>query len=227
VAVAPAPSHATTPGVGAAVSVVVADRHPITLEGVSQVFARAGLNVLTACRSGEEALRALASLRPDVFVFDIPLVGTDGLTVLRDMKSHQVSAHAVLFTSIPEEPKILEAIRLGVRGVVLKEMPPHMLVQCVKKVHTGEQWVEKRSAGHFLDKLLRREIATRQLALDLTARELEILRLVASGLRNKAIAERLFVTEGTVKIHLHNMFRKLQVGNRMALTLLAQSKGFV
>ena len=113
------------------------------------------------------------------------------------------------------------------RGVVLKEMPPHMLVQCVKKVHTGEQWVEKRSAGHLLDKLLRREVATRQLALDLTARELEILRLVASGLRNKAIADRLFVTEGTVKIHLHNMFRKLQVGNRVALTLLAHSKGFV
>lgn len=87
--------------------------------------------------------------------------------------------------------------------------------------------MEKRSVGRMLEKLIRREVAAQQLALDLTPRELEIVRLVASGLRNRTIGERLFVKEGTVKIHLHNIYKKLNVDSRMALTLYAQRKGFV
>jgi two-component system, NarL family, nitrate/nitrite response regulator NarL len=106
-------------------------------------------------------------------------------------------------------------------------MAPHLLVQCVRKVHGGEQWLEKRSVGRLLEKLLQRETAARQLALDLTPREIEIVRLVARGLRNKTIAERLSVKEGTVKIHLHNIYEKLHVDGRLELTLYAQNKGFV
>src|SRR2546429_2423422 len=109
----------------------------------------------------------------------------------------------------------------------LIHFPPHLLVNCVRKVYSGERWVEKRSAGRLLEKLLKREVAARQLAKDLTVRELDILRLVAMGLSNKAIAERIFVKEGTVKIHLHNIYKKLDVGNRLALTIFAQNKGFV
>jgi DNA-binding NarL/FixJ family response regulator len=207
--------------------VVVADAHPITLEGAAQLFEHAGFTVTAGCRRGEAVLRVLRTQRPDVFVFDIGLEGLDGLGVLREMKRLRLASRPILFTAAPEDAKLLEAIRLGVRGVVLKEMAPHLLVECVRKVHAGQQWVEKRSAGHLLEKLLRREAATRQLALDLTARELEVLRLVASGLSNRAIGERLFVTEGTVKIHLHNVYRKLEVDNRLALTLLAQDRGFV
>jgi len=209
------------------ITVVIADTHPIILDGIGRLFEDAGFSVVARCGAGPDCLTAVQTHKPDVLVFDLKLSVKDGLTVLREMKRFQLTTQAVLFTSAPQEAEILEAIRLGVRGVVLKEMPPHLLVNCVRKVHSGERWVEKRSAGRLLEKLLKREVAARQLAKDLTVRELDILRLVAVGLSNKAIAERIFVKEGTVKIHLHNIYKKLDVGNRLALTIFAQNKGFV
>ena len=215
-------SDATRP-----IGVVIADTHPIILDGIARLFEDAGFNVVARCSTGQDCVSALQSQRPDILVFDLRLPGKDGLAVLREVKRLHLTTQSVLFTSAPPEAEILEAIRLGVRGVVLKEMPPHLLVNCVRKVHAGERWVEKRSAGRLLEKLLKREVAARQLAKDLTVRELDILRLVAMGLSNKAIAERIFVKEGTVKIHLHNIYKKLEVSNRLALTIFAQNKGFV
>jgi DNA-binding NarL/FixJ family response regulator len=209
------------------ITLVLADGHPVTLDGLEQLFRTDGFSVLARCTDGEEAVRAVRKHRPDVLVLDLRLARKDGLSVVRDLKRDDLPTRIVLLSGAPEEDQVSEAIRLGVRGVVLKEMPSHLLVQCIRKVHAGEQWVEKRSVGRLLEKLLRREVASRQLAMDLTSRELEIVRLVAAGLRNKEIAHRLFVKEGTVKIHLHNIYRKLSLGSRMALTLYAQKKGFI
>jgi DNA-binding NarL/FixJ family response regulator len=209
------------------ISVVIADNHPITLEGVGHLLESEGFEVIARCRSGDDCLRTLRTHRPDILIMELRLSGKDGLTVLREMRRANLPTQPILLTSAPEDEQMVEAIRLGVRGVVLKEMPPHLLVQCLRKVHNGERWVEKRSTGQLLEKLVHREAATRQLALDLTGRELAVLKLVAGGLRNKEIAERLFLTEGTVKVHLHNIFRKLEVKDRLALSLLAHQKGFV
>jgi len=99
------------------------------------------------------------------------------------------------------------------------------LVQCVRKVHAGEQWLERSSIGRALDRLLQREAGAREIAGVLTTREIEIVRMVARGLRNKAIADRLGFSEGTVKTHLRNIYKKLCVDARVALTLYAQQKG--
>jgi DNA-binding NarL/FixJ family response regulator len=213
---------------GGRISLVLADAHPITLEGLELLFERTeDFKVLARCSDGEEALRAVRKHRPDVLILDLKLSGKDGLDLLRDLKAEKLPTQVVLLTAAVDESQVLEAIRLGVRGVVLKEMASHLLVQCARKVHGGEQWLEKRSVGRLLEKLLQRETAARQLALDLTPREIEIVRLVARGLRNKSIAERLSVKEGTVKIHLHNIYEKLHVDGRLELTLYAQNKGFV
>lgn len=209
------------------ISVVIADSHPITLEGVGHLLESEGFDVIARCRTSDDCLRTLRAHRPDILILDLRLTGKDGLTVLREMRRANLPTQAVVLTSAAEDDQMVEAIRLGVRGVVLKEMPPHLLVQCLRKVYNGERWVEKRSTGQLLEKLVHREAATRQLALDLTGRELAVLKLVSGGLRNKEIAERLFLTEGTVKVHLHNIFRKLEVKDRLALSLLAHQKGFV
>jgi DNA-binding NarL/FixJ family response regulator len=227
----PASGEAVRPGealeVRPAPTVVVADRHPITLDGLTHCFRTNGMAVVAQCTDGGEALKALRHHRPDLLTLDFGLNGKDGLTVLREMRRAKLPTRPVLLTSRADEDQILEAIRLGVRGVVLKEMAPTLLVQCLRTVHAGEQWVEKRSVGQVLDQLLRHEMAARQLAVSLTAREIEVLRLVATGVRNRVIAERLFVKEGTVKIHLHNIFRKFGVTSRLALSLYAKEKGFV
>jgi DNA-binding NarL/FixJ family response regulator len=114
-----------------------------------------------------------------------------------------------------------------VQGVVLKEMASHLLVQCVRKVHAGGQWLERHSASRALATMLRHQEGARDVTGLLTPRELEIMRLAARGLRNKRIADILAISEGTVKIHLHNVYKKLPIDSRLALTLYAQDKGLV
>ena len=208
------------------ISLVLADAHPVTLDGLERLFSSPDFVVAACCRNGEETIRAVRQHRPDILLLDVRLPGKDGLTVAKELKRDRLPTRIVLLTTSPTEDHIGEAIRLGVRGVVLKEMSSHLVVQCIRKVHAGELWIETRSVGSLLEKLVKREVAQRQLSLDLTARELEIVRLVASGLRNKAIASALIVSEGTVKVHLHNVYRKLNVDSRLRLTLYAQKKGF-
>jgi two-component system nitrate/nitrite response regulator NarL len=124
-----------------------------------------------------------------------------------------------------DDPHIVEAVRLGVQGVFLKEMSPYLLVRCIRTVARGQQWAQRVSGGRLVEKLLQRQAAGQHAARELTNRELEILRLVATGLRNKAIAAQLSVTEGTVKIHLHHIFEKLQVHGRVRLILYARETG--
>jgi DNA-binding NarL/FixJ family response regulator len=130
-------------------------------------------------------------------------------------------------TATMDEDDLLKAMRLGVGGVVLKEMAAPLLIQCLRKVAAGDQWLERGSITRAMDKMLRREAGTREMAQVLTSRELEIVRLAVSGLRNKEIADHLAICEGTVKIHLHNSYEKLHVDNRIALLRYAQAKGLV
>src|SRR2546423_1585753 len=127
----------------------------------------------------------------------------DGLAVLRKMRQEHCPTRVVLLTAALEEHEVLEAIRLGMQGMVLKEMPSRFLVQCVRKVHAGGQWLERHSVSRALETLLRHQDSRRDVTALLTPRELEIMRLVARGARNKSIAETLSISEGTVKIHLH------------------------
>lgn len=133
----------------------------------------------------------------------------------------------MLIAEALEEEEALEAFRLGVRGMVLKELALQMLVQCVRRVLAGEMWIEKRAFGRALEALLRHETGTREVAGLLTPREMEMVRVVARGLRTTEMSRRLAISEGTVKTHLHRVYRKLKVDNRVALALYAQSKNLV
>jgi len=151
----------------------------------------------------------------------------DGLAVLLELCKEKLPTRVVVLTGALDEHEALRFLRLGVGGIVLKEMAPHSLVQCIRKVHAGGQWLERHSTGRVLDTLLRRETGARELAGVLTSRELEIVRLVASGLRNEAIAKKLHISEGTVKSHLHNIYEELHLDGRLTLLLYAQDKGLV
>ena len=211
-----------------AIRLVLVDDHPLILDGLEQLVRLAGdFEVLERCVSGEEALRAVEVHRPDVLVLDIRLPDLDGLAVLRELRRRRWHTRVVILTAALNEDEMLEAVRLGVAGVVLKEMAPRLLVQCLRKVHAGEQWIEKRSVREALETMLRREAGGREAASQLTPREVELIRMVAEGLRNREIAERLSITEGTVKVHLHNVYKKLQVENRVAVRRYAEEKGLV
>ena len=151
----------------------------------------------------------------------------DGLSVLREMARLQSSTRVVVLTAAVSDDDVLEAIRLGIRGLVLKESAPRALVECVRRVHAGGQYIEPRFLTRALDAAQRRDAGHRELTGLLTPRELQVLRMVAGGLRNRAIAQQLEISEGTVKIHLHNIYEKVDVENRVELALLARAKGYV
>jgi DNA-binding NarL/FixJ family response regulator len=208
------------------ITLVLADDHPIFLSGLEDIFRpEPDFQVLARCLEGQAALRAVRQLKPDVLILDLRMPKMDGLGVLREMQKEKLSTRVVVLTAAPDEDEVLEAIRLGVQGVVLKEMAARLLVQCIRKVAAGEQWLEKRSVSLALERLLKREAATREIAGLLTSREIEIVRMVADGLRNREIADRLYINEGTVKAHLHNIYEKLKVNSRLQLTRYARDKG--
>jgi DNA-binding NarL/FixJ family response regulator len=210
------------------IRLVLADDHPLVLDGLEQLFRLSrDFTVMARCRDGEETLRALRLYRPDILILDIRMPRGDGLQVLRALQQEDLPTRVVLLTADLEENQLLEALKLGVGGVVLKEMAPRLLVDAVREVHAGGRWVDQGSANRVLEKLLRREEESCEAEPSLTPRELEIVRMVARGLRNRTIAEQLLISEGTVKIHLHNIYQKLEIDGRGELAFHARSKGLV
>ena len=155
------------------IRLVLADDHPIVLDGLENLFRlEPDFRVVARCVNGEECLAAVRRFQPDVLVLDIRMPGKDGLAVLRELHREKQPVKVVLLAAALEEEEVLEALRLGVRGMLLKELAPQMVVQCVRKVHAGGQWVEKQAFGRALDTLLRREAGEREAAGVLTPREI-------------------------------------------------------
>jgi DNA-binding NarL/FixJ family response regulator len=210
------------------VTLVLADDQPIILYGLEQLFARErDFRVLASGATGEETLKAVRRHRPAVLVLGLPLPAKDSLTVLRKLRAEGLSSRVVVFSPALDEAQVMEAIHLGARGVVLKDMAPKLLVQCIRKVHAGGEWIETRSVACLLRRIRQRQIKAQGDGGALTQRELEVVHLVARGFRNQAIGKRLSIAEGTVKLHVHHIYAKLKVTSRVALLLHAREKGWV
>jgi two-component system nitrate/nitrite response regulator NarL len=208
------------------IRIVLADDHVIVLDGLEQLFRlEPEFEVVARSTTAEAAVKAVQEHRPDVLVLDLVMPGHDGMWVLRELSELNLPTRTVLLTAHVEENRLVEAIRLGVWGVVLKEMAPRMLMECVRKVSAGEKWLEQQSVTRAIERMQKRESEIDRLTRLLTPRELEIVRLASEGLRNKEIGERLSITEGTVKIHLHNIYEKLGVTGRSQLILYATKHG--
>ncbi len=211
-----------------AVTLVAADPHPLSLLGLDQLLkSEQGLTLLATCTTAAEAMQEVRRHQPDLLVVDINLPDRDGLELINELKNSSLEVKVVVLTTTMDEEQTIDALRFGVKGVVLKDMPSHLLVQCLQKVAAGGLWMEKESIGQAFEKMLHREAGMRRLATILTPRETEVMRCVATGLSNHQIAEQLIVSEGTIKIHVHNIYRKLGIKNRVDLTLYAQKRGLV
>jgi two-component system, NarL family, nitrate/nitrite response regulator NarL len=218
---APAPSRVP-------IRVIVVDDHPIVIEGLERLFRLEGdIEIVARCVNAGEALEALRTTRPDLVILDVRLPDRNGLDVLEAMRREEIPTRAVLLTGALSEEELLHAVQLGVRGVVLKEAAPAVLVECLRKVHAGERWFDNDFLGRALEGMLSREGVARAGRAALSAREMEIVRLAARGLHNRPIAEELSITEGTVKVHLHNIYEKLGLEGRIELTLYARDRGWV
>jgi DNA-binding NarL/FixJ family response regulator len=210
------------------IRIVLVDDHPIVLQGLQHLFARhEDLVVVASCNSADAALEAARAERPDVVVMDLRMPHKSGLDLLAALGRELPGCRTVLLTAAITQDEVVEALKRGASGLVLKESPPEQLIACVRRVHRGEQWLDPDTVTRALQGVVNRDAARGELSRTLTAREIEIVQMVAQGLRNRTIGERLSITESTVKVHLHNIYQKLGVEGRLELVLVAQQKGLV
>jgi len=200
----------------AQIRVVVADDHPITLMGLQTLLAAArDVTVVARCADGHDAIRAVGLYEADILVSDQDLPGLDGVAVLKQLRSGGDRTRLVLLATTNNQ-QLADALSLGVHGVVFKQSDPTHLVRCLREVHAGRRWLDASVSG---DRIVAPEA---RIPRTLTARQIEVARAAVSGLSNKELAQRLGVSEGTVKNHLHAIYERLKVDGRLALLLYLQ-----
>ncbi len=207
------------------ISVVLVDDHPLMLAGLEQLLTgEPDFDVRAVCGSVEEGWKAIQEHHPDVVVLDLKLGDGDGLEVLRRLEPGS-GPKVIVLTAVEDEDVWLTAARLGAKAVVLKATAPRVLEDCVRSVYGGESWLTV--GGVDLSKRLeQRNSAEAELGHSVTPRELEVVRLVALGLDNQEIAGRLAISIGTVKIHLHHVYDKLQLTGRQDLIRFLRETGY-
>ena len=212
----------------APIRIALVDDHPIVLQGLRLLFERQpDFWLVASFTDADSAFVGVQSNPPDVLVLDLRMRGKSGLDLLRMMAAEQVRCRSVLLTANIVDAELVEAMKLGVTGVVLKESPPDALLECIRQVHGGLQWIDRDMASRALRSVLHSQEQAQRAAAARTPRELEIVRMASEGLRNRGIAERLSISEGTVKVHLHNIYDKLGVEGRLEMVLYAQQKGLL
>ncbi len=205
------------------IRVLVADDHAIFREGLRKLLEGDDeITVIGEASNGNDCIKMLTKLKPDILLLDLRMPDKDGLSVLEEVNFDQLPTRVVVLTAAEDDRDVVRAMRLGARGVVLKQSATELLVRSIHKVHNGEIWLDNRMTAEVMkafsqssDGGVRREKPL------LSDREKEIVQLVAQGYRNKEIGEKLFISEQTVKNHLHNIFDKLGVSDRLELALYA------
>jgi DNA-binding NarL/FixJ family response regulator len=207
------------------ISVVIADRHPVVLLGLTNLLGpENGFKVVASCSDGTSCLEAIRNLLPDIAIFDISMPGLTGLEILAVANSESLPTRLVFFTASIEDRELVESAAEGAYGVIPKDVAPDILVQSLRQVAEGQRLLPLPSSGQT-ETQARGGIAIAESVLTvLTDRERQIMGLVSEGLSNKEIGRRLNIADGTIKVHLHHIFQKLEISNRTVLAALAISQ---
>ena len=198
------------------IRVIIADDHALIRQGLMKVLSlESTISVVGEAENGREAIDKAVSLSPDVILMDINMPKVDGIEAAKEIKRIKPEVAVIALTIHDQEAYLVELIKCGVSGYVLKDVRPDELVRAIHQVHAGESYIPQVMMGKVLKELNRLSTAAQEPDPDkLTPRELEVLQEVALGLSNKDIAEKLFISEKTVKNHLTNIFQKCNVTDR-------------
>jgi two-component system, NarL family, response regulator LiaR len=207
------------------IRVLICDDHSIVRKGIGALLAtRPGLEVVGEASTGLEAISQAEVLHPDIILMDLMMPEMDGIEATRQLTSRQPSVRILVLTSFVADDKVFPAIKAGALGYLLKDSSPDELVNAIRQVARGEPSLEPTIARRLLLEL--HQTSQAGLASDpLTEREVEVLRLIAKGLSNREIAERLVVTERTVCTHVSNILEKLHLASRTQAALYALKEG--
>ncbi|QAY78085.1 response regulator transcription factor [Sphingosinicella sp. BN140058] len=198
-------------------TIVVSDDHPLLLHGLCDLLrAEPDFRIVGSSTSGVEALGLVQRTRPEIALLDVSMPDLGGLAILKALRQGGSGAKVVFLSATLTGVQISEALSLGICGLLLKECAPDTLIDCLRHVASGGKWLP----AELLERAAIVPARNAPGMSSLTRREREITNWVCRGLSNKAIATKLGTTDGTVKVHLHNIYQKLGIDNRMALAAL-------
>jgi len=215
------------------IRIVIADDHPIVRDGLRKLLQlEDDFEVIGEASDGREVLDRIQELEPDIVLLDLRMPNLDGLAALQVLQQSNNKTKVIVLTASEDKNEFVQAMKLGCSGIVLKQTAPELIVKSIRKVYGGEIWLDSHTTAAVM-----RQFAvgpesgapnasgkTRERS-PLSQREREIVQLVAQGFKNKEMAEKMFISEQTVKNHLHNIFDKLGVSDRLELALYAIHKG--
>src|SRR6476620_3991190 len=212
------------------IRIVVADDHPIFRDGLCRLLAlEEDFEVVAQAQDGRQVLDVLQQHEPDILLLDLKMPGLDGLATLQRLQIAKNKTRVIVLTASDDKNEFVQAMKLGTSGIVLKQTATELLIKSIRKVHAGEIWLDSHTTAavmrQFSSPMESAPMGSRDRDRSpLSQREREIVVLVAQGFKNKEMAEKMFISEQTVKNHLHNIFDKLGVSDRLELALYAIHK---
>lgn len=208
------------------IRVFLTDDHAIVRQGIRALLAtEPDIEVVGEAADGREAVRGIAATEPDVVLMDLMMPEMDGIEAIQQVRARQPQARILVLTSFQSDDKVFPAIKAGALGYLLKDSSPDDLLRAIRQVHRGESSLHPMIALRVLQEFSRPAGGDSALPEPLTAREVEVLQQVARGLSNQQIAERLVISEATVRTHVSNILGKLQLASRTQVALYALREG--
>lgn len=200
------------------IRILLVDDHIVMRMGlITATSSEPDMEVVADAENGREAVKAFRAHRPDVVVLDLRMQGMSGIDTIRALQEEFENVRVLIFSTYANGEEVYQAMKAGAAGFVVKEMSLDRLLEAIRKVHRGEQYIPPEIATRMSGRLLSQ----------LTTRELEVLQLVAKGRSNKEIGAELRVVEGTVKIHVTNILAKLGVSDRTQAIVVAVKRGII
>ncbi len=203
--------------------IVVVDDHLIVLDGLRRVIeTEPGWQVVATCRSAAHAIEVVAAEPVDLVVLDLRMPEMSGLDLIRRLRADRPELALIVLTADISDEDLDEASRYRVNGIVLKEQAPIVLLDCIRAISAGGSSFIDQRLSPALERIRKRDVERDKVLQVLTPREIEVSRLAAAGLRSREIGAELGISPGTVKLHLHSIYNKLEITTRVELANLSQ-----